>query len=218
MKLLAIGDSFTYGDELADHSLAWPYLLGKHLGYEVTNLGKPGKSNTYIVRQAIEHAHEYDLIVIAWSHFARIEFADDHGLYDLWPGNRGNLFNYELDYRKNLLEYINRHHSDQYLYSQYLIDIILLQSYLRQNNKKYIMLDSFNECYNKDLPKDKLRKLAKHLLDKVDSIYYLGWPNETMQEWTYGTSQGQGGHFLEQGHEIVADKIYEYIRHLGWIS
>ena len=218
MKLLAIGDSFTYGDELADHNLAWPYLLGKHLGYEVTNLGKPGKSNTYIVRQSIEHAHEYDLIVIAWSHFARIEFADDHGLYELWPGNRGNLFNNKLGYRKDLLEYINRHHSDQYLYSQYLINIILLQSYLKQINKKYIMLDSFNESYNKDLPKDKLRKLAKHLIDKVDQINYLGWPNETMQEWTYGTSQGPYGHFLEQGHEIVANKIYEYIRHLGWVS
>jgi hypothetical protein len=37
-------------------------------------------------------------------------------------------------------------------------------------------------------------------------------------EWTYGTPRGPRGHFLEQGHEIVADKIYEYIRHLGWIS
>ena len=139
MKLLTVGDSFTYGEELADRNVAWPYLLGKQLGYEVTNLGKPSKSNTYIVRQAIEHAHEYDLIVIAWSHFARIEFADDHGLYELWPGNRGNLFNNKLSYRKNLLEYINRHHSDQYLYSQYLINIILLQSYFKQNNKKYII-------------------------------------------------------------------------------
>jgi hypothetical protein len=39
-----------------------------------------------------------------------------------------------------------------------------------------------------------------------------------MMEWTYETPQGPGGHFLEQGHVIVADKINEYIRHLGWVS
>ena len=218
MKLLTVGDSFTYGEELADRNVAWPYLLGKQLGYEVTNLGKPSKSNTYIVRQAIEHAHEYDLIVIAWSHFARIEFADDHGLYELWPGNRGNLFNNKLSYRKNLLEYINRHHSDQYLYSQYLINIILLQSYFKQNNKKYIMLDSFNECYDPTTPSEKMRLSMPQLVNQIDSIYYLGWSKETMIEWTYGCSKGSGGHFLEDGHKVVADKIYEHIRHLSWVS
>ena len=218
MKLLTVGDSFTYGEELADRNVAWPYLLGKQLGYEVTNLGKPSKSNTYIVRQAIEHAHEYDLIVIAWSHFARIEFADDHGLYELWPGNRGNLFNNKLSYRKNLLEYINRHHSDQYLYSQYLINIILLQSYFKQNNKKYIMLDSFNECYDPTTPSEKMRLSMPQLVNQIDSIYYLGWSKETMIEWTYGCSKGPGGHFLEDGHKVVADKIYEHIRHLSWVS
>jgi hypothetical protein len=56
------------------------------------------------------------------------------------------------------------------------------------------------------------------LLDQIDPTYYVGWPNQSMMEWTYGTPRGPRGHFLEQGHEIVADKIYEYIRHLGWIS
>jgi hypothetical protein len=37
-------------------------------------------------------------------------------------------------------------------------------------------------------------------------------------EWTFGSDQGPKGHFLEQGHEIVANKIYEHIRHLSWIS
>jgi hypothetical protein len=38
-----------------------------------------------------------------------------------------------------------------------------------------------------------------------------------MMEWTYGSPQGPMGHFLEEGHAIVADKIYEHIRHLGWL-
>ncbi len=35
MKILTLGDSFTFGAELSDISNAWPYLLGKKLGYEV---------------------------------------------------------------------------------------------------------------------------------------------------------------------------------------
>ena len=219
MKLLTVGDSFTYGEELADPSTsAWPFLLGEKLGYEVTNLGKPGAGNTKILRYTVENAHEYDIIVVAWSHFARIEFADEYGTYDIWPGSRGNLFFEKLAHRRDLIEFINRHHDDVYLYSQYLINIIMLQSYLKQINKRYIMLDSFNRCYDKNSSKDKLKELAKHLLDKVDQTNYLGWPNETMMEWTYRTPQGSRGHFLEDGHKIVSDKIYEHIRHLGWVS
>jgi hypothetical protein len=71
------------------------------------------------------------------------------------------------------------------------------------------MLDTFgNNNYRKN----------SIVVDQIDSTYYVGWPTTTMMEWTYKTSQGPNGHFLEQGHEIVADKIYEHIRHLGWVS
>ena len=217
MKLLTVGDSFTYGEELEDKNLAWPQLLADRLGYEVTNLGRPGAGNNKILRNTLENADEHDLVIVSWSHFARIEFADEHGIYDIWPGNAGNLFQGNLAHRKDIINYINRYHDDLYLYSQYLINIILLQNYLRQCNKKYIMLDSFNKCFS-TLSNEKLRILAKDLVGRVDSAYYLGWPNETMMEWTFGTQMGSNGHFLEQGHEVVANKIYEYIRHLGWIS
>ena len=218
MRLLAVGDSFTYGEELTDRSVSWPCLLADRLGYELTTLALPAKGNDYMVRKVIENADEYDLIVVAWSHFARLEFADEHGIYDIWPGNAGNLFTNELSYRKDILSYINRHHDDQYSYSRYLINIILLQNYFKQNNKKYIMLTSFNQNYIGDLAHVKFREKLSHLVDKVDQQYYIGWPDKTMMEWTYGTAKGPGGHFLEQGHRIVADNVYEHIRHLGWVS
>jgi lysophospholipase L1-like esterase len=218
MRLLTVGDSFTYGEELADLTSAWPNLLADKLSYKVTNLAKPGAGNTKILRNTIENADRYDIIVVSWSHFARIEFADEHGTYDIWPGNHGNLFKDKLSFRKDILNYINRYHDDVYLYSQQLINIILLQNYLKQNNKKYIMLDSFIECYDPDFSREKMRLLMPQLVNQIDSTYYMGWPTTTMMEWTYGTPQGPGGHFLEQGHAIVADKIYEHIRHLGWVS
>ena len=218
MKLLTVGDSFTYGEELADRNLAWPYLLANKINYDVDNLGKPGAGNAGILRNCISNVNNVDIVIVAWSHFARTEVADKHGIFTVWPGNAGNLFAGKLAHRHDLLKYINRHHDDLYLFSQQLINVILLQNYLKQNNKKYIMLDAFTECYDPTSPREKMRLLVPQLADQIDPTYYIGWPNETMMEWTYGVSKGPNGHFLEQGHEIVADKIYEHIRHLGWIS
>jgi hypothetical protein len=209
MKLLAVGDSFTYGEELSDLNNAWPYLLGNKLDYTVNNLAKPGCGNTRMIRHAVEQINNYDLIIIAWSHFARTELADEHGFYDLWPGCSVLPYKDSSPWRSEVINYYSKHYNDQYLYNQYLINIILIQQYLKLNNKKYIMLDAFgNNNYRKN----------DIVANQIDSTFYVGWPTTTMMEWTYGTSQGPGGHFLEDGHNVVADKIYEHIRHLGWIS
>ena len=209
MRLLAVGDSFTYGEELADRNSAWPFVLGKLINYSVTNLGLPSKSNSYITRQIVENAIEYDLIVIAWSHFARLEFADNLGTYDIWPGcsNRQAEFS---KWRTHIIDYITLHHDDKHLYTQYLMNIILLQSYLKQHNKRYVMLDAFGNT--------KVRNLDTGLAQQIEQTCYIGWPDDSMMEWTYGSPSGANGHFLEKGHEIVAGKIYEHIRYLGWIS
>jgi len=208
MRLLTVGDSFTYGEELSDLNNAWPFLLGKELRYDVTNLAKPGSGNTRMVRHCVEQVNNYDLVIIAWSHFARTELADENGFYDLWPGC-SHLPHVEYSYwRAEVIKYYTKHHNDHYLYNQYLVNIVLLQNYLKSQNKKYLMLDAFNNNnYRKDNETTK----------QINSTYYIGWPNETMMEWTHGCPKGPGGHFLELGHERVADKIYEYIRHLSWI-
>ena len=208
MKLLAVGDSFTYGDELSNLTNAWPYLLGSMIDYEVTNLGIPSGGNTQMIRKVIENCNDYDLIVVAWTHFARIEFSDNNGTYDIWPGCYSKLFVNKLEYRKQLIEYLTHYHNDQYLYKQYLLNIILLQHFLKQNNKRYIMLDAFSN--------NRYRNLDSTLT--VDSTNYLGWPNESMMEWTYGCTRGPNGHFLEDGHKRIADKINEHIRNLSWVS
>ena len=220
MRLLTVGDSFTYGDELSDQNLAWPYLLANKINYQVDNLARPGESNTAILRNAMLNADSADLVIIAWSHYARMEMSDEKGPFTIWPGNVGNLFNGPLSFRQDLLKYINQHHDDFYMYQQLLINIVLLQNYLQSTGKKYLMLDSFNEWdYDKTKPcLTKLIERIPHMVDKIDTRYYMGWPDETMMQWTYGCPKGPQGHFLEQGHERVADKIYEHIRHLGWIS
>lgn len=210
MKLLTVGDSFTYGDELSDCSLAWPTIVADKIGYELTNLAIPSGGNTQIVRKVVQNFQQYDLIIIAWSHFARMEFADNLGVYDTWPGHTGVLFTGLLEYRTTLIEYFKRRYNDSYLYNQYLINIILLQNLLKHQNKNYLMLDAFDNNNH--------RKLAGPIEKQIDTTYFLGWPHETMMEWTTGCTRGPYGHFLEQGHQIVADKINEHIRNFGWVS
>jgi len=210
MKLFVVGDSFTYGEELVDTSTAWPYLLANKLGYEVTNLAKPGSGNTRMVRHVVENALNYDIIIIAWSHFARFELADENGIYDIWPGCSPLSFQDHISWRTTAIDYFNRYYNDRYLYNQYLLNIVVLQNWLKQNNKKYLMIDAFGN--------NQARKLTTDLINQIDTTYFLGWPNDTLMKWARLAQKGPGGHFLEDGHKIVTDKIYEYIRHLDWIS
>jgi hypothetical protein len=212
--ILTVGDSFTHGDELADRTNAWPYVLAKRLEANVNNRGDPGCGNWRMVRWVIESAKDADLVIIAWSSFLRQEFADASGDYIVWPGAQSKWYTQYSHNRFELIKYITIHNNEEYLYRQYLNYIILIQNYLNQQNKKYIMLDAFENHQHQG------RTRNKDLIDQIDTKYFLGWPNESMAEWTYskGVEQGPFGHFLERGHEIVAEKINEYIRHLGWIS
>ena len=214
MKLLTVGDSFTYGEELSDLNNAWPYLLGNKLGHTVDNLAKPGSGNTRMIRHAVEQINNYDLIIIAWSHFARTELADENGFYDLWPGCSVLPHKESSPWRSEVINYYSKHHNDQYLYNQYIINVVLLQNFLNTNNKKYIMLDAFG---NNNYRKNKYKK-NNTVVDQIDSAYYVGWPNEGMVEWMGDCPKGPGGHPLELGHQRIAEQINEHIRHLGWIS
>lgn len=220
MKLLAIGDSFTYGEDLPDRNDAWPYVLGRQLGYEVTNRGVRGIGNDYMVLTAVQEAKNYDLVVIAWSSFARMVIADEYGIFSAWPGARSEPWLRDAPWRKDIINYFNRYYDDTYLYQQHLTNIVLLQQYFKSTSQRYIMLDAFLN--------NQMRHLDTELQKQIDPTYYPGWPNETMSEWTYNVLDknefatplpGQAvGHFLAPGHQVVADKIYEHIRHLGWLS
>ena len=79
-QLYTIGDSFTAGTELEDHTKAWPYRLGEILGYEVVNDALPGASNDYILRRCVEYCDDADpdLVIVAWTTPHRIEIGNNH--------------------------------------------------------------------------------------------------------------------------------------------
>jgi hypothetical protein len=215
-NILTVGDSFTYGEELDDIDEAYPYKLAKILKGDVVNLAKPGTGNTSMIRNVIQHITEknpIDLVIIGWTSPGRMEFSDANGTFDIWPGYSGRKYATFEPWRIELLEYINKHHDPSYIYQQYLIDIIMMQSFLTNHNIKYLMLTTMaNEYYHNIYQTQMLP-----LVSLIDSTYFPGWPTEGMAEWTQGCKRGPGGHFLNDGHKQITKKLYEHIRNLGWL-
>jgi hypothetical protein len=214
-KLLTLGDSFTYGDELKNPSVsAWPVLIANSLNLELTNLGKPGRGNSQIVRLTVEQVDNYDMIIIAWTHFDRIEIADEIDVFDIWPGRINVPGKYQYPWRADITDYYSRHHNDDYLYRQYLLNIVLVQSYLKWHKKPYLMFDVFGNH------QDARRKDNGNndLIKQIDTEYFVGWPTEAMVDWMGDCPKGPRGHPLEFGHQKTAKHINEYIRNIGWLS
>lgn len=220
-RLLTVGDSFTYGDELSNPYEAWPYKLASLTNSDVVNLGESGIGNTKIIRKTIvelvrDSVEPYDLVVIGWSSAGRVEWKDNIGSeYSLWPGYSGrSSFFHDHPWRAEWLNYMNQYHDPSYLYQQYLLNVLSLQSYLKVKNINYVMLNIVNNEYYRISCLPELEYLAT----EIDKKHFLGWDQFGMAEIADGCPRGSGGHPLEQGHIKIANKIYEHIRNFGWIS
>ena len=211
-QLLTVGDSFTYGDELKDRYQAWSYKLADQLGYEVHNMGQSGCSNSSILRRTLEElaVNRYDLVIIGWTSPGRIEWKDDIGIaYDIWPGYPADSkFFQDHPWRTELLSFVGQHHNSAYLYEQYLIKVISLQSYFQANNIEYRMMN----VKQKDYYRSAGREPYDQLVSLVHIEKFIGWEKFGMSELTADCPRGPGHHPLEKGHERIANEIAKYIR------
>ncbi len=206
----AIGDSFTYGDELPSQLLSWPSLLSSKLGKKIVNLGRPATGNHRMVKRGIDAViDKSELIIVGWSDCNRQEFADDIGIYDIWAGRNYKAF--QLDdptHRINQIKYMTAYNSPEYYYANWLRQIILVQSMCKLHNIPCAMFIACGAHNSHRLYHTKFSKLV----NAIDhSIFVDGMFNSAV-EWTYGTPHGPNGHPLEAGHQIIAEKIYEHIR------
>lgn len=206
MLLYTVGDSFTYGEELTDPATqAWPTLLSKKLGYDLTNRGKPGCGNSYIVKDVIKQIPKLkpDLVIVAWTSCGRMEFADRHSVYDISPSwNR--RFEKSYPHRETLMKYITSHNNELHQYRGWLRSVILLQDFFKLRNINYRFVNTFD---NHELNK-KYAKISKEYIELIDTERFLGWPNISMMEWMADCPKGPGGHPLELGHARIADAIF----------
>ena len=206
----AIGDSFTYGDELPSQALAWPALISKKLTKDIINLGRPASGNRRMVKRAIDAViDQSELIIIGWSDCNRQEFADEIGIYDIWAGRNYRAFQIEdPTHRINLIKYVTAYDTPEYYYADWLRQIILAQSLCKLHNIPCVM---FVAC-GAHASHKQYHQQFKKLVDAIDHSMFVDDMFTSVGEWTWGTPHGPNGHPLEAGHEIIAEKIYEHIR------
>jgi len=215
-NILSVGDSFTYGEELKNIYNAWPYQVGKILNADVVNLAKPAASNDKILRLTLDYLlrnNNVDLVLIGWSNPGRMEFSDELGYYDVWPGYTvdSHLSN-NFHWRKNMIEYVSQYHNPQALHLKFIQQIILLQSYLESKKIKYVMMNIMQNDYYKKLYFDGIKQYH----DQINTDNFLDFNISGMIEWTKNCKQGSRGHFLEDGHTLVAGKVLNYVNQQCW--
>lgn len=217
MNILTNGDSFTYGQELSNVKLAWPHVLANKINASVVNLGEPGSSNDSILRRTLDYlvnpqSTRPDLVVIGWSSAGRTEVADEAGVWDVWPGTQRELV--AVPWRATMIKYVTDYHSSTYYNKKYHQQVMLMQAFLKTLGIKCVMLNNQYYDYYRRIFFDEL----PWYLDKIDTTQFIEFDRGGMIEWAEHCARGPGGHFLEDGHQIVANKIYEHIRNLSWVS
>jgi len=211
-KVVAFGDSFTRGDELADcpsqipndpyqplqsSNSTWPALIAQGLGtmYECIAFG--GAGNHRISFQVCKELQDKDLsnclIIINWSYFERFDYFDldannwvaTHPQYD---DKLNHYFYKHID-----SELWNVHRNLQQIHST----IALLQS----NNVDFIMTCIDPMLYLKHPDVAKLQNQTNHYIINFWGYTFLEWSKQK------GFPIGPGGHPLEKAHIEAANYI-----------
>lgn len=216
MKILALGCSFTRGSELQNsEQTAWPSVLAHRLGGTVDNLAEFNGSNDMMFRKAMERTENYDVIIVGWSEAHRMEVWLNNTVISSRRKHPIGPFSVNHNSSGNSLEWVKpffaEHYHEEYFLRRWLCQVVALQDHFKLHDQRYLFFTAFGN----DAAVIKYDLLLKN---KIDTRYYLGWPNQSMMSWTSDTPYGQYGHPLELGHQKTAEKLYEHIRHLGWIS
>lgn len=218
MKILALGDSFTYGEELSDPcNEGWIWIVARELGAELRNVSRPGCSNDYIIKRLMREILEYherpDLVVIGWSSCSRIEEADDELLvWDSWPG-RQLIGENKGTFREDRIKYRTLYNNEMWEYRRWLRQVILVQDFLNQRNLDFRFLNCF---HNQHLVERK--EYTPLFLDQaIDAERFYGWKDRTgMIQWCLNPLTHEPYDKMPRGHpgpvsnRKIADKFLEF--------
>jgi hypothetical protein len=243
MKMYFNGCSFTYGDELPNpQQSAWPTLVCSELKCDFLNDAVSGGTNDRIMYKTVQNINNYDYFVIAWTNYNRFT---EYNPVD----------NFEINFNPNLHMDPARHHSndlkknyskykdygqiyykywynDLFEFKKWLQQIILLQSFFKQHNKSFLMLNTSNNNLPLWLkPQEKFIDSTKHLIDffdyanddqlleehtqiqkynsMIDTSTFIEWANWSITDLSTTHECGPGGHILEEGHQAVANKVID---------
>lgn len=224
MKILVLGDSTSFGSEMPDlpvmkfgyygnnykdtdgqhkfsppSTLAWPALLGRRIGAEVSNQSLVGGSNDRIFRLAMQQTlqHSWDLVICAWTAVDRFDLTD--GERDL-ALSKSTHFDFSW-----IKEYVVDHWDPARADLNFVLKLIALQSYFAQRDQSYLFVKSTNI----PLLYSEARDLSLHL----DLTYCVDWSGD-FYKWTEDIPRMPDRHLSERGHQRVAKIMHSHIKRL----
>jgi hypothetical protein len=227
-KVIAVGDSFTRGDELANcpqqlheylfpftySQSTWPALVAKLLDcdYECYALG--GIGNQWMSWKTGGKLEQDTLVIVNWTWFERFDYIDTDIVKDVWttthPRHEDKLNQYF--YRNLDSDIWNLHRNLQQMHSAI--------SLLKQHNVNFIMtcLDS-DYCADFDTFRPPGSNVAKHWETVITNLqaqvvpHILNFDGMTFLEWSKHKNFqfGPNGHPLEKAHAEAAKYINTHI-------
>ena len=242
MKILvALGCSHTNGSMIdgingsSEYNVrnGFPAMLANKFGYQLVNISKPGGSNQYIQRSAIEYItnhynknNEY-LFLINWTSRLRCEFrySENSSFTHKTLGDYIDLKSVPFTVGTNPNLFADKRISKMLDYTPYLIDLELeslrwatwayaLQCTFENYNIPYLMSNTCEPMPRLDINKKIVNKLNldKYIepfdLDFVMIQYLMNWGYEKTECW----------HFLSDGHQAWANRLEGYLRKLNYVE
>jgi hypothetical protein len=222
--IYANGCSFTSGwpdEEIYGHrQYAWPHLLSLRLGEDILNDARAASSNYRIYRRTFDYIlnHKPKIAIICITSWLRRE----RGITDSGLIYQYNISNHPKEFLKDWHPYL--------AYSNFLRQIISLQITAKSRNTDLYILDGFknnlqlNPTYDwfvkilqlggvfdnmDDKRIEKKFNVIKNLNQHID--YSTIMPS-TLEDIVEGTERVETGHPRREGHERVAEFIYNFIQ------
>jgi len=222
MIIVAGGDSFIWGSELADSPhggkdgysrSTYPALLAKQANIDYVCAAYPGNANQAISRMAINSCDKDSFLFVTWTYPQRAEFMFN----DEWK-SINSWHTAEKEFSKHYFNHINSEYFE--LYST-LKEILFLQQYCKINHIPYLFMTVDNHFYQTENYNRGSNFELKKLYTQIDwqSWFFFSagkGANETQAprgfyQWAIENkySIGTYGHPLEKAHEDAALLIKE---------
>jgi len=246
MKLYTIGCSFTHGHQLeGDPQGGWPRYLADLLTADLTNHGYSGAGNTYISNKPILHGiQDVDLVAVMWSGLTRKDLLIDTfdptlvnalsrydycdptktGLTYVFSG--GLLGSWQRNpFLKNIFDPVYRSSTNNSMAAETLLNILQLQTYLKQQSIPYVMSSYMNYWGTQPQVGDFDFGLAQFhnlhsLIDQIDFDQWVFLDSDRngifeLAQQTPGGLQPDGVHPTYKVHELWAEIVYEKVKKLN---
>jgi len=204
--LVACGDSFLYGSDLARTDQTWPSIIAQQLELEYHCRARPGVGNAQILQQILSAQAEFGkraVYIINWTWIDRFDYVDTQD--ETWHTTRPVLDDAERDpvyYRYFHSELADKFHN--------LVYINTAQQLLEGHDSIMTYMDYLLLDQNYHAP-DYIRTLQQQVqpgLENFDNMNFLDWSR------AQGFPVSDRWHPLEQAHQEAAARWYPRVGRL----